>query len=85
MLGPRMIELVQSAHHLRTGRYLAYSNPAALGRGRSLLANGHQNMCDGCPDITVYNGELVWSCRMEEPEKFGDFVQIVPTRDQALV
>ena len=129
-VGPRTIELVQTAHHLRTGRYLAYSNPAALGHGRSLLAlapidprlrsaarswlqtslrrpsrlreplrfqsimiiqpadvlaNGHQNMCDGCPDITVHNGELVWSCRMEEPEKFGDFVQIVPKRDEALV
>jgi hypothetical protein len=33
--------------------------------------NWQQNMCDGCPDITVWNGKLVWSCRMEEQLKFG--------------
>ncbi len=122
-VGPRSMELVQTAHHLWTGRYLAYASPAMLGRGRAMLAlgvaderlrpiarrylrdvarrpsrlreplrfqsimiiqpadvyaDGHQNMCDGCPDITVHNGELVWSCRLEEPERFGDFVQIVP-------
>jgi organic radical activating enzyme len=42
------------------------------------LANGLQNMCDGCPDMTVYNGELVWSCRMEELKKFGCWVRTVP-------
>ena len=41
-------------------------------------ADGHQNMCDGCPDMTVWNGRLVWSCRLEEPEQFGDFVEMVP-------
>jgi hypothetical protein len=40
--------------------------------------DGHQNMCDGCPDMTVWNGKLVWSCRLEEPETYGDFVQMVP-------
>jgi hypothetical protein len=35
-------------------------------------------MCDGCPDITVHNGELVWSCRLEERLKFGQFVRTVP-------
>ncbi|MFI5252726.1 MAG: radical SAM protein [Bacteroidota bacterium] len=42
------------------------------------LENGAQNMCDGCPDITVYNGELVWSCRLEELKKFGCWVQTYP-------
>ena len=36
-----------------------------------VLEDGRQNMCDGCPDITVWNGKLVWSCRMEEQENFG--------------
>jgi MoaA/NifB/PqqE/SkfB family radical SAM enzyme len=35
------------------------------------LEDGRQNMCDGCPDITVWNGKLVWSCRMEEQLHFG--------------
>jgi pyruvate-formate lyase-activating enzyme len=123
-VGPRSMELAQTYHHLTTGRYLAYTAPRALTRGRSMLLlapfdrrlrkvakryaravardpgiaaqklrfqsvmviqpadvyeDGRQNMCDGCPDMTVWNGRLVWSCRLEEPEKFGDFVQMVPT------
>jgi organic radical activating enzyme len=46
------------------------------------LENGLQNMCDGCPDMTVYNGELVWSCRMEELKKFGCWVRTVPVSGQ---
>jgi MoaA/NifB/PqqE/SkfB family radical SAM enzyme len=42
------------------------------------LKDGRQNMCDGCPDITVWNGELVWSCRMEEQMNFGMNVKTYP-------
>ena len=42
------------------------------------LEDGGQNMCDGCPDITVLDGKLVWSCRLEEPKHFGCFVRTVP-------
>ena len=48
------------------------------------LDNGLQNMCDGCPDMTVYNGELVWSCRMEELKKFGCWVRSVPVDGHAV-
>ncbi|HSB37325.1 MAG TPA: radical SAM protein [Thermoanaerobaculia bacterium] len=48
------------------------------------LENGAQNMCDGCPDMTMWNGELVWSCRMEELKHFGCWVRTVP-RDGANV
>lgn len=40
--------------------------------------DGRQDMCDSCPDITVHDGKLVWSCRLEEVNQFGDFVQTVP-------
>jgi hypothetical protein len=43
------------------------------------------NMCDGCPDITVWNGELVWSCRLEEQMKFGCFVRAAPKKEPELV
>ncbi len=117
--GPKMVELAQTLHHLRTGRYLAYSPPSVLRRGRSMLwlwpvdrgirmafrralvdprlafrrlhlqsimiiqpidvlADGRQNMCDGCPDMTVWNGRLAWSCRLEECLHFGQFVRTVP-------
>jgi hypothetical protein len=42
------------------------------------MQDGGQNMCDGCPDITVWNDKLVWSCRLEEPKKFGTFLRSVP-------
>lgn len=44
-------------------------------------ADGRQNMCDGCPDITTWNGRLVWSCRIEETERFGGFAQSVPSKE----
>ncbi|RMD90633.1 MAG: radical SAM protein [Calditrichaeota bacterium] len=122
-VGPRFIELAQTYHHLRYGRYLAYTDPKVLRRGKAmlllspfdsklkaiarnyflsvmtnplrlfkplhfqsimfiqpidLLEDGSQNMCDGCPDMTVLNGKLVWSCRIEEPLQYGCFVRTVP-------
>jgi hypothetical protein len=41
------------------------------------MDNGALSMCDGCPDITVYDGKLVWSCRMEELINFGDWIRPV--------
>jgi len=119
--GPKFMEMTQTLHHLRTGRYLAYSTPKVLARGRSMLwlapfdaglrqtagralrdprilvnrlhlqsvmiiqpidilADGRQNMCDGCPDMTAWNGRLAWSCRLEECLNFGEFVRTVPKR-----
>jgi len=42
------------------------------------LEDGRQSMCDGCPDITVWNGQLVWSCRMEEQLNFGHNLRSYP-------
>ncbi len=42
------------------------------------MPDGRQNMCDGCPDMVLWNGKLVWSCRLEEPLKYGCFVQTSP-------
>lgn len=42
------------------------------------MQDGRQSMCDGCPDITVYNDDLVWSCRLEEVMSFGSFLRSVP-------
>ena len=122
-VGPKFMELAQTLHHLRHGKYLAYTKPGvqknaksmlllgAVDRGlrgvagkflrsvfrnplnlfrklylqsvtiiqpADILCNGAMSMCDGCPDITVWNDELVWSCRLEEQLKFGCFVRAVP-------
>jgi MoaA/NifB/PqqE/SkfB family radical SAM enzyme len=42
--------------------------------------DGRQDMCDSCPDITVHDGKLMWSCRLEEVKNFGAFVQSVPVK-----
>ena len=41
------------------------------------LPGGELNMCDGCPDMTVWNDGLVWSCRMEEQYNWGMNVHAV--------
>lgn len=45
-----------------------------------IMEDGASNMCDGCPDITVHNGKLYWSCRLEEIKKYGCFVNVVPKK-----
>jgi hypothetical protein len=73
------------------GKYLKYllANPLRIFKGTyfqsvmfiqpvDFMPDGRQSMCDGCPDITVWNDELVWSCRMEEPKAFGSFLRSVP-------
>jgi pyruvate-formate lyase-activating enzyme len=44
------------------------------------LEDGGFDMCDGCPDMTVYKGKMYWSCRLEEVKRFGCFVNAVPRR-----
>jgi hypothetical protein len=122
-VGPKFMEVMQTMHHLGTGKYLAYEEPALTKKGRAMmilspldrgirkaagrylssvlhnpirlfeglhyqsvmiiqpidfLENGYQNMCDGCPDMTLWNGELVWSCRLEELKHFGCWARTVP-------
>jgi uncharacterized Fe-S cluster-containing radical SAM superfamily protein len=40
-----------------------------------VLPDGRMSMCDGCPDMTVHEGELYWSCRLEEIKEYGCFLQ----------
>ena len=122
-VGPKFMELAQTTHHLRNGRYLAYTKPSVQGHAKAMLLlapfdrgirgvaknylfsskknplnlfkrlhlqsitiiqpadmffDGSISMCDSCPDITVWNDQLVWSCRLEEQIKFGCFVRAVP-------
>lgn len=125
-VGPKFMELVQTAKHIFTGKYLAYSRPFAQKLGRlyfllfslfdeevrkaaknyfrsffanpkaffnrvyfqsimiiqpiDILPDGETNMCDGCPDITVWKDRLVWSCRMEEQLKWGQQARVVPKK-----
>jgi hypothetical protein len=43
-----------------------------------VLEDGRQSMCDSCPDMTVHDGQLVWSCRLEERLKYGELMRMRP-------
>lgn len=49
-----------------------------------IQATGLADMCDSCPDMTVYDGKLINSCRMDEYRMFGGLVSVVEkqTADQ---
>ena len=48
-----------------------------------VLPDGRMNMCDSCPDLTVHQGQLYWSCRLEEIKNWGRFMTAVPQRARA--
>lgn len=125
-VGKRTMELAQTAHHLWTGRYLAYLSTAKIGskifwlsgwdatlrqawkrwfkdvlrrpwraldrvylqsigiiQAPDLLPDGRADMCDSCPDITIYDGKFVNSCRMDEYRLFGGFLSVVKGKQKA--
>ena len=41
-----------------------------------LLEDGRIDMCDDCPDMCVFEGKLVNSCRLDECRIYGDLLQI---------
>ena len=43
-----------------------------------ILPDGRASMCDGCPDMTVHEGQLRWSCRLEEIKDYGCFLRARP-------
>lgn len=48
-----------------------------------VFQDGRQSMCDGCPDAIYYKGRLVWSCRVDELEKYGGFLTCAPKEEGA--
>jgi len=44
----------------------------------TVMADGREDMCDACPDITVHNGRLLWSCRLEEINHYDCFFTLTP-------
>jgi len=47
-----------------------------------VVEDGQMNMCDGCPDITAYNGKLYWSCRLEEIKEHGAYLTAAPKKEK---
>lgn len=47
------------------------------------LEDGRIDMCESCPDMTVWDGKLVHSCRMDEWRLYGNYVTAQPTQKPA--
>lgn len=45
---------------------------------QDVLPSGKQDLCDGCPNKTIYNGRMISMCRVEEFMRFGEMVDLRP-------
>jgi pyruvate-formate lyase-activating enzyme len=41
-----------------------------------IQTDGRADMCDSCPDLTIWDGQFINSCRMDEYRLFGGFLQL---------
>jgi hypothetical protein len=55
-----------------------YVQSIGIIQGPDLLPDGRIDMCESCPDMTVWNGKLVHSCRMDEWRLYGNYVTARP-------
>jgi hypothetical protein len=46
-----------------------------------VMEDGTIDMCDDCPDMCVFEGRLVNSCRLDECRIFGDLLTIQIEKD----
>lgn len=60
-----------------------YTQSIGIIQAPDILEDGRADMCDSCPDMTVYDGKLVHSCRMDEWRLYGTYVTVqVPARQE---
>ena len=60
-----------------------YIQSIGIIQGPDLLEDGRVDMCESCPDMTVWDGKLVHSCRMDEWRLYGNYMMAQPHRDAA--
>ncbi len=70
-------------NYLRDPFHKVWGLSIAIVQAPDLLADGRIDMCDSCPDMTIHNGELVHSCRLDEYRKFGQLVSAAPRPETA--
>ncbi len=59
-----------------------YIQSIVIVQAPDLLPDGSCDMCDGCPDMTFYKGELVRSCRWDEYRKYDALLQVSSKENQ---
>jgi pyruvate-formate lyase-activating enzyme len=58
-----------------------YTQTIGIIQAPDLLEDGRIDMCESCPDVTVWKGELVHSCRMDEWRLYGNYVTAHPRHE----
>jgi MoaA/NifB/PqqE/SkfB family radical SAM enzyme len=53
-----------------------YVQSVGIIQAPDLLPDGRADMCDSCPDITIYDGKFINSCRMDEYRLYGGFLTV---------
>ncbi len=62
------------ANPLRLFYKPVYGQSIGIVQAPDVLPDGRVDMCDSCPDLTVYNGQLIHSCRMDEWRRWGGYM-----------
>jgi hypothetical protein len=60
-----------------------YVQSIGIIQGPDLLEDGRIDMCESCPDMTVWNGRLVHSCRLDEWRLYGNYITAQPRKTEA--
>lgn len=55
-----------------------YVQSIGIIQGPDMLEDGRVDMCESCPDMTVWDGKLVHSCRMDEWRLYGNYITLQP-------
>ena len=63
------------------------STPQSIGiiQAPDMLPDGRADMCDSCPDITIYDGKFVNSCRMDEYRLFGGYISVAQKEEAGTI
>ena len=77
-VGRRVRDMLRHPGRLLDGIYI---QSVGIIQAPDLQPDGRADMCDSCPDITIYSGQFVNSCRMDEYRLFGGFLSVVETRE----
>jgi MoaA/NifB/PqqE/SkfB family radical SAM enzyme len=75
----RVGDVLRHPSHFFDGVYL---QSIGIIQAPDITGDGRTDMCDSCPDITIYDGKFINSCRMDEYRLFGGFVSLMEKNDE---
>ena len=52
-----------------------YVQSIGIVQAPDIMPDGRADMCDSCPDMTVFDGQPINSCRMDEWRLYGSYLQ----------